>query len=161
MRLFNNKIATSFAFPSCFLLLCFLIISTFIPEELSMPTYLKQASPLAKEQNAQTSEIVSRILKDIEEGGEAKALEYAARFDGHTPGSSLVLTEAEIQTKINLVPEQIKQDIQFAHGRTPRLIQFIHTFITKSAYYIPCILALWNLFKSCFPHILLSIHRKY
>jgi sulfopropanediol 3-dehydrogenase len=88
-----------------------------------MPTYLKQVSPPSEEKNAQTTEIVSRILKDIEQGGEEVALEYATRFDGYLPGTSLVLSEEDIQTKIALVPDQIKTDIQFAYGNIKKFAE--------------------------------------
>ena len=88
-----------------------------------MPVYLKQALPPQEDANNQTTQIVSGILNDIEQGGEAKALEYATKFDGHVPGSSIVLSEDEIQSKIALVPEQIKKDIQFAYGNIKKFAE--------------------------------------
>jgi sulfopropanediol 3-dehydrogenase len=68
---------------------------------------------------------VSRILQDIEQGGEAKVLEYATRFDGYVAGSGapLVMSQADIDAKIALVPEQIKKDIQFAHGNIKKFAE--------------------------------------
>jgi len=59
--------------------------------------------------------IVRNMLQEIEAGGEAKAREYAKKLDGWD--KDIVLSRAEIDAAIALVPEQAKQDIQFSHAR--------------------------------------------
>ncbi len=58
---------------------------------------------------------------DIEAGGDAKALEYAKKFD-HYEGSVLLSAE-EIEAACALVPEKLKQDIQFAHDNVRRFAE--------------------------------------
>jgi len=43
--------------------------------------YLKKATLTAKSDATEVHETVKKILADIEQGGDAKALEYAAKFD--------------------------------------------------------------------------------
>ena len=62
-----------------------------------------------------TARIVVDMLQDIEEGGEAKAREYARKLDGWD--KEIVLTRDEIDAAIEKVPEQTKRDIQFSHAR--------------------------------------------
>ncbi|MCL4135401.1 UNVERIFIED_CONTAM: hypothetical protein GTU68_029934 [Idotea baltica] len=61
------------------------------------------------------------ILNDIEEGGDAKALEYAAKFDRYE--GNVILTQEEIEAACALVPEKLKKDIQFAHGNVKRFAE--------------------------------------
>ena len=46
--------------------------------------YLKKATLTSKSDASETKKIVRDILDDIEAGGDAKALEYAAKFDRYT-----------------------------------------------------------------------------
>jgi len=62
-----------------------------------------------------TAQIVRTMLQEIEEGGEAKAREYALKLDGWE--NEIILSRAEIDAAIALVPEQAKLDIQFSHQR--------------------------------------------
>lgn len=62
-----------------------------------------------------TRATVAGMLRDIEEGGEARALHYAEDLDGWK--GEVVVSKAEIVAAAALVPEQIKRDIQFAHER--------------------------------------------
>ena len=76
--------------------------------------YLKKSTKTASTGSDDVRATVMGILNDIETGGDAAALEYAAKFDGYD--GNLILTEAEIQAACDLVPEKLKQDIQFAHA---------------------------------------------
>jgi sulfopropanediol 3-dehydrogenase len=63
-------------------------------------------------------EIVKKASKTPatgEEGGEEKAREYAQKLDGWE--KEIILSRAEIDAAIALVPEQTKLDIQFSHQR--------------------------------------------
>ena len=83
--------------------------------------YLKKATLTATSDEADVNEIVSKILADIEAGGDRAALEYAAKFD-HYQGSVL-LTKAEIEAACALVPEKLKKDIQFSHDNVRRFAE--------------------------------------
>ena len=78
--------------------------------------YIKKASKTSATGEDDTREIVSTMLREIEEGGEEKALEYAARLD-KWPGGSPVLTREQIDAAIAQVPQQAKDDIKFAYDR--------------------------------------------
>ena len=69
--------------------------------------YIKKASKTSATGEDDTREIVSRMLKEIEEGGEEKALEYASKLD-KWPGGSPVLTREQIDAASALVPQQEK-----------------------------------------------------
>ena len=80
--------------------------------------YLKKASLTASSGASDVHEIVQGILADIEAGGDARALDYAARFDGYD--GNVLLTDAEIAAAIAKVPEKIRRDIRFAHDNVRR-----------------------------------------
>ena len=84
-------------------------------------TYLKKATLTSKSDASETHEIVKNILEDIEAGGDAKAMEYAAKFDQYD--GNVLLTEAEIQAACDLVPDKLKADIQFAHDNVRRFAE--------------------------------------
>ncbi|MDH3634509.1 MAG: histidinol dehydrogenase [Gammaproteobacteria bacterium] len=76
---------------------------------------VKKASKTPATGEDDTAQIVRTMLQEIEEGGEAKAREYAQKLDGWD--KDIVLSRAEIDAAIELVPEQAKHDIQFSHAR--------------------------------------------
>ena len=57
--------------------------------------YLKKATLTSTSDASNVHELVAGILNDIEAGGDAKALEYAAKFDKYE--GNVLLTEAEIE----------------------------------------------------------------
>ncbi|MEL7281549.1 MAG: histidinol dehydrogenase [Pseudomonadota bacterium] len=75
--------------------------------------YLKKATLTSTSHASDVTETVRTILNDIEAGGDAKAMEYAAKFDKYD--GNVILTRDEITAAALLVPEKLKQDIQFAH----------------------------------------------
>jgi len=77
--------------------------------------YLKKASMTSASGEADTRTTVAEMLRDIEEGGEARALHYAQSLDGWM--GDVVVSKADIAAAAALVPEQIKRDIQFAYDR--------------------------------------------
>jgi sulfopropanediol 3-dehydrogenase len=83
--------------------------------------YLKKATLTASSGAASVHELVQGILNDIEVGGDAKALEYATKFDKYE--GSIVLSEAEIEAAVALVPEKIKADIRFSHNNVRRFAE--------------------------------------
>ena len=85
------------------------------------PEYLKTATKTAQTDASDVSELVQGILSDIEAGGDAKVLEYAAKFDQYE--GNVILTPEEIEAAIALVPEKIKADIRFAHSNVKRFAE--------------------------------------
>ncbi len=83
--------------------------------------YLKKATLTAKSDASDVHEIVTGILVDIEAGGDQAALDYAAKFDKYE--GSVILSDEEIAAACALVPEKLKQDIQFSHDNVKRFAQ--------------------------------------
>ncbi len=83
--------------------------------------YLKKATLTAQSGASDVHELVQGILNDIEAGGDAKAMEYAAKFDQYD--GNVILTEEEIAAAEALVPEKLKEDIQFAHDNVKRFAE--------------------------------------
>lgn len=83
--------------------------------------YLKKATLTAQSGASDVHDIVQGILNDIEEGGDAKALEYAAKFDKYD--GNVIVTPEEIEAAAALVPQKLKEDIQFAHDNVKRFAE--------------------------------------
>ncbi len=83
--------------------------------------YLKKATLTAKSDASEVHETVKTILSEIEAGGDAKALEYAAKFDKYE--GNVILTPEEIEAACALVPDKLKRDIQFAHDNVKRFAE--------------------------------------
>ena len=83
--------------------------------------YLKKAQLTPKSNASEVHETVKNILADIESGGEAKAKEYASKFDQYQ--GNIILTDDEIQAASDLVPEKLKNDIKFAHDNVKRFAE--------------------------------------
>jgi len=89
---------------------------------LTMPyTYLKKSTRKATSDTADVRATVQAILDEIETGGDAVALEYSAKFDNYS--GNLILTAAEIEAASALVPEKLKQDIQYAHANVKKFAE--------------------------------------
>lgn len=83
--------------------------------------YLKKATLTAKSDASEVREIVNNILEDIEKGGDAAALEYAAKFDKYE--GPVLLSAEDIAAAADLVPEKVKADIRFAHDNVKRFAE--------------------------------------
>lgn len=83
--------------------------------------YLKKATLTSSSDASEVHETVQGILRDIEAGGDAKALEYAAKFDKYD--GNVLLTPEEIQAACDLVSEKLKADIAFAHDNVRRFAE--------------------------------------
>ncbi|MGB0843547.1 MAG: histidinol dehydrogenase [Alphaproteobacteria bacterium] len=84
-------------------------------------TYLKKADLTSSSDASEVQEIVTNILNDIEAGGDAKALEYAAKFDKYD--GNVILTAEDIEAASALMPEKLKADIRFAHDNVRRFAE--------------------------------------
>ena len=80
--------------------------------------YLIKAPLHSRSNDTKTQKIVQDILSEIEEGGDEKALEYAAKFDNYD--GEVILSNNAIDAATALVPEKMKQDIKFAHSNVER-----------------------------------------
>ena len=83
--------------------------------------YLKKATLTAQSDASNVHDIVRGILNDIEDGGDAKALEYAQKFDKYD--GNVILTQEEIAAACALMPQKLKDDIQFAHENVRRFAE--------------------------------------
>lgn len=83
--------------------------------------YLKTATLTAQSGASDVHELVKGILDDIEAGGDAKAIEYAAKFDKYE--GAVILNDADIAAATALVPQKLKEDIQFAHDNVKRFAE--------------------------------------
>ena len=83
--------------------------------------YLKKAELTPKSNASEVHETVKNILAEIEAGGDEKAKEYASKFDQYQ--GNIILTDDEIQVASDLVPEKLKNDIEFAHDNVKRFAE--------------------------------------
>lgn len=83
--------------------------------------YLKKAELTSSSGASDVHETVQTILNDIEQGGDAAAMDYAAKFDKYS--GSIKLTRQEIDAAIAKVPERLKQDIRFAHDNVKKFAE--------------------------------------
>jgi sulfopropanediol 3-dehydrogenase len=77
--------------------------------------YLKKADKTAATGEDDVREMVASMLKEIEQGGEEKSIEYTRKFDNWD--GDIVVSKADIEAAADKVPEQLKKDIQFAYKR--------------------------------------------
>ncbi|AVO39680.1 histidinol dehydrogenase [Pukyongiella litopenaei] len=83
--------------------------------------YLKKATLSAGSDAPEVHAAVRAILDDIEKGGEAAALGYAAKFDRYD--GDILLDDRQIAAACARVPEQLKRDIRFAHDNVRRFAE--------------------------------------
>ena len=75
--------------------------------------FIKKALKTAQSNSAEIRSAVGKILEDIEARGEAAVRELALKFDKWD--GDFVLNEDKKNRLIASVPEQVKDDIRFAH----------------------------------------------
>ena len=80
-----------------------------------MSVYLKKASKAATTGQERIRNTVGEILDSIRNRGETAVREYAAKFDNWK--RDFILSEDEIQQLITSVPQQVKDDIDFAYDQ--------------------------------------------
>ena len=83
--------------------------------------YLKKATLTSESDAGDTHKIVQAILDDIEASGDAKALEYAAKFDKYD--GPVVLTDTDIAAAAAKIPVKLKRDIEFAAANVKRFAE--------------------------------------
>ncbi|MFB5191316.1 histidinol dehydrogenase [Alicyclobacillus fastidiosus] len=89
-----------------------------------MARFLKQGKTQdeLKLVDSQVSEIVSGILADVEQRGDAAVRDLSAKFDKWTP-TAFRLSDAEIEQIIAKVPEKTLEDIKFAQTQIRRFAE--------------------------------------
>ena len=75
--------------------------------------YLKKADKSSTTGEDDTRKIVSKMLSDIEAGGEEKAIEYATKLDNYS--GNVVVTPEEIEAATAKLSQQVKDDVQFSY----------------------------------------------
>lgn len=76
---------------------------------------VKKASKTPTTGEDDTARIVNEMLQAIEQGGEAKACEYAQKLDGWD--KDIIVSREEIEAAGSQISEQARLDIQFSHQR--------------------------------------------
>lgn len=84
-------------------------------------TYLKRAILTPEAETTSVTETVTKLLKDIEIGGEAKVRELTKSFDKWV--GNIVVTQDDIAEASAKVPEDLKQHIAFAHNNIRRFAE--------------------------------------
>ncbi|NHA67463.1 histidinol dehydrogenase [Phycicoccus flavus] len=82
-------------------------------------THLKSAPTTAAEADPETTAVVERLLREVEEGGEEAVRRISAMLDGWSPESFLVSAE-QIQAATDRLPEQVRADIDFSLDQVTR-----------------------------------------
>ncbi|MCP4328617.1 MAG: histidinol dehydrogenase [Alphaproteobacteria bacterium] len=77
--------------------------------------YLKKAGTAVDSRDEETAGIVTGMLAEIEDGGEAATRAFAERLDGWT--GDIVVDADRLRRAETGLPETVKEDIRFAHGR--------------------------------------------
>jgi len=83
--------------------------------------YLKRAAKTAATGEQDVRATVQAILDDVEQGGEANAREYAAKFD-KWDGDIVVSPDARAAAA-EKVPQRLRDDIHFAHDQVRRFAE--------------------------------------
>lgn len=83
--------------------------------------YLKKAAKKSTSDSGSVRDTVQNILDDIEARGDKAAMEYASKFDNYS--GNIKLTRQEIDAATAMVPEKLKNDIQFAHDNVRRFAE--------------------------------------
>ena len=80
--------------------------------------YLKKASKTPSTGTDETRRVVTEMLFNIEQGGEAEALRYGRELDGYD--GQAIIGANQVADAGKLVSETLKDDIQFAFDRVTR-----------------------------------------
>ncbi|MDU8928457.1 histidinol dehydrogenase [Alisedimentitalea sp. MJ-SS2] len=84
-------------------------------------TYLKQAAPRPASENSDIRDTVEIMLTNIASEGEDAVKRYAERLDGWT--GDIALSDAERHAACDRVPQDLKDDIRFAHANILRFAE--------------------------------------
>lgn len=96
--------------------------------------YLKKASKTSQTDSSDIAATVAALLKEIEVGGDDAAKKLTEKFDNYS--GTTVLSREEIEAASAKVPQQLKDDIQFAHDNVRRFAQAQKNTISDFEYEI-------------------------
>lgn len=93
--------------------------------------HLKKAEGLADiaAEDQRITQTVRDMLEDIRQRGEAAVREYAERFDGWS--GDFVLSDEKRQSLIDIVPQSVKDDIDFAYRQIHRFAEAQRNSLTS------------------------------
>lgn len=78
-------------------------------------TYIKKATKTPETGSEETAATVSKMLVEIEAGGEQAVVEYCKKFDQWD--GEIVVSRKAIEKAVSVLPESVKEDIRFAYKR--------------------------------------------
>ena len=78
-------------------------------------TYIKKATKTPETGSKETAATVSQMLVEIERGGEQAVADYCNTLDQWD--SDIVVSREAIEKAVRVLPESVKEDIQFAYNR--------------------------------------------
>ena len=91
--------------------------------------YLKKASKTAATGSAETRQIVESMLAEIAQDGEAAVERFGEKLDGYT--GPIVVDQSTIDAAADQVPQQLKDDIRFAHDRVRKFAEAQRASVTE------------------------------
>ena len=77
--------------------------------------YLKRSKPVEKTTDLETRETVSKLLQDIERGGESVVRSLNESFDDWR--GDVLVSSSTIDRAVKKLPQSVKDDLKFAHQR--------------------------------------------
>jgi sulfopropanediol 3-dehydrogenase len=80
--------------------------------------FLKKASKTPASTDEDTRRVVTEMLERIREGGEQAVRDYALELDGYS--GDVVLSREVVAAASERVPQQVKDDLRFAHDKVAR-----------------------------------------
>jgi sulfopropanediol 3-dehydrogenase len=93
-------------------------------------TYLKKAEKTAESDSASVTETVRTILEEIEQGGDAAAKAYAAKFDRYD--GDILVGRAAIEAAAASLSQKVKDDIRFAHDNIRKFAEAQKATLTET-----------------------------
>jgi sulfopropanediol 3-dehydrogenase len=98
-----------------------------------MATYLKQSIQTSDSSDVKIQKTVAELLQRIRQQGESAVIELAAQLDEWT--GEFILSPDDIRDLVSQVPQQVKDDIRFAHdqiyGFAVKQRDSLHAFETE------------------------------
>lgn len=91
--------------------------------------YLKKSTAPVAENDERIQQTVKQMLARIEQDGESAVREYAAQFDNWQ--GDFILSDAKRAELIAQVPDQVKEDIQFAYQQVKTFAEAQRTSLTE------------------------------
>lgn len=91
--------------------------------------FIKQAPAIERTVDQSIRETVEAMLQTIESGGESAALEFAQELDGWK--GDVVLSDEKRAALVAQVPNQVREDIEFAYAQVKRFAEAQRSSLTE------------------------------